>query len=423
MRKAGWSLVVAAVLALTVVVAEAKTGIKVYYPVQVAGKITKTIEALVRDFEKAHPGIAVTPVYAGNYDHTMQKAMTALRGGDPPDVAILRTTSLLTLIDLGALQPLDEDLNRPEWREVLGDFLPAFLASARARGKTWGIPFQISTPLFYYNKDAFRAAGLDPEQPPQTWEELRAFARKLTRRDSAGNVTQWGLVFPTNQWILQAFALQSGQDLASEDGTRVFFDHPRTVEAVSFWAALANEDKVLLKHRNFGQAGTDFVARQAAMMYNSTGSLAFVRTSASFPFGVAALPKGNQEAVPLGGASMHLFKGSEGPRREAALAFMRWMASPAVTARWERETGYISVRRSAFELPAMQQYKHEFPQIAVVWDQLGNAHRWWTVHEWDRITKILDKHLQQVIDAKAAPREAMREAQKQADEVLAPHRK
>ena len=173
------------------------TEISFYFPIAVGGPVAKSISALAADFEKSHPDIRVTPVYTGTYKDSIVKALTAHKSGTPPDAAVLFAVDVYTLIDANAIVPFDDlvaDAADVAW---LRGFYPALMANSRAAGQTWGVPFQRSTILLYWNKALFRQAGLDPERPPANWAEMADYARKLTRRDAAGNTTQWSLVGST----------------------------------------------------------------------------------------------------------------------------------------------------------------------------------------------------------------------------------
>ena len=159
MKLFGKVLVAAAVAALAALPRTASAvDLTMYYPVAVGGPVTKIIDDMVERFHKDNPDIKVTAVYAGNYTDTMTKAMTALKGGQPPQISVLLSTDVFTLIDENAIVPID-DLADKAW---LKEFYPAFMANGEVNGKTWSIPFQRSTIVQYWNKDAFKAAGLDP---------------------------------------------------------------------------------------------------------------------------------------------------------------------------------------------------------------------------------------------------------------------
>src|SRR5690242_788353 len=173
---------VAALLAPGQVGAQAGVTLRYYYPVGVSGPLNKLMTELVHEFSASHPGIKIEPVFAGNYVEAMAKAMTGVLGGTPPDVAVLDTPELFSLLDRDAIIPLDDLIAQSGGQKWLDDFYPAFLLNARANGHIYSIPWQRSTPIFYYNKDLFRKAGLDPNRPPKTWTELVQYAQRLTIR-------------------------------------------------------------------------------------------------------------------------------------------------------------------------------------------------------------------------------------------------
>jgi len=405
--------------------AMAKTEIRVYYPVQVAGALTKVIEGYVKEFNQSHPEINALAVYAGNYDQTMQKAQTAFMAGKPPDVAILRTPYVLNLIHMGSILPLDDFIGKSGGQEYLNDFYPSFIDSVRKQGKIWGIPYQISTPLFYFNREMLKEAGLDPNKPPETWDELIDYAQKLTKRDSQEKVIRYGFGFPNpdQQWMLQAWTLANGGNLASDDGTKVFFNTKPVIESVKTWIKLVHELKVSSTYRGYGQLSSDFVAGQVAMMYNSTGSLSFVRKSAKFDFGVAFLPKKVRHAVPLGGGHLFVFKKTSPERQKASWEFIRFMSSPEISARWSIDSGYIATRKSALDVPEMKEYVSKFPHALVALKQLKYAYPWWAVYEWSKVTQEIRTLLSEAVDGKMSTEEAMALLQKRAEEILKPYLK
>ena len=142
---------------------------------------------MAADFEKDNPGIKVKPIYAGSYQETIVKALTAHKSGNPPATSVLLSTDMFTLIDEDAIVPIDEFVKTDDDKKWLASMFPAFMLNSQSGGKTWGIPFQRSTVVLYWNKDLFKEAGLDPEKAPATWAEQAAFAEKLTKRDASGN--------------------------------------------------------------------------------------------------------------------------------------------------------------------------------------------------------------------------------------------
>jgi len=396
------------------------TNLRFFFPVQVAGPLAVLMDDIVSDFNESHPDINVEPIYCGNYDQTMQKSVTAALGNNPPDVALLLAIDLFTLLDLDLIEEIDqfligEDANFTE------PFYEGFMENSVLNGVTWSIPFQRSTPIFYYNKEHFKAAGLDPDDPPDTWDELQDAAEKLTVKDGRGNVVRWGFEDITDDtWTIQALVYQAGGKLANETGTEAYFDTPETAEAISFWTYMANVARIMPRHRSYGAASQDFVAGATSMMFNSTGSLRFVRDSATFDFGVAPLPGNKIRAVPTGGGNLYIFKGISEENKEAAWTFVRWLSQPTISAKWSIGTGYIPVRKDAFETKALKNYVEEFPYILVARDQLEYAKREMAFHNNSQIREIFRTALHDILDERVSLDKGLEKLQKEVNEILAP---
>src|SRR5271169_1269394 len=219
--KRGAILSGAAMLALPAIVrAQPNTEISFYFPVAVGGPITKIIDGYAADFQRENPSIKVTPIYAGTYQDTLTKAQTALKSNAGPQLAVLLSTDAFSLIDDDLILPFDTLATSDADRTWLRSFYPAFLKNGEINGHTWGVPFQRSTIVLYWNKAAFQDAGLDPERPPTTWDEHAAFAQKLTKRNSDA-VARWGVQIPASgfpYWLFQALVTEAGGTLATADG-------------------------------------------------------------------------------------------------------------------------------------------------------------------------------------------------------------
>ena len=292
--------------------AQAPVEIPFYYPIAVGGPITKIIDGFAADFEKENPAIKVKPIYTGSYQDSITKALTAVKGGDPPVTSILLSTDMFTLIDEDAIVPFDDLIKTPEDQAWLKSFYPAFMENSQTGGKTWGIPFQRSTIVLYYNKEMFKEAGLDPNRPPATWKEQVDYAQKLTKRDASGKVTQWGIQIPSSgfpYWLFQALAIENGIKLMNAAGTETYYDKPEVIEALQYWVDLVNKYKVHPEGVvDWGTTPKDFFERKVAMMWTTTGNLTNVKNNAKFDFGVAMLPAGKQRGSPTGGGNFYLFK-------------------------------------------------------------------------------------------------------------------
>ncbi len=398
-----------------------------YYPVAVSGPLSQLIEALAADFKKANPGITVHPVYSGNYGETLTKALTANRSGKPPQLAVFAASDMYTLLDEDAVVAADDLIKTPEQKQWLAGFFPAFLQNGTDGGKTYGIPFQRSTQLLYWNKDAFRAAGLDPEHAPATWDELVAAGQKLTRRDASGNVSQWGLMIPsgvTSHWFYQGVATPNGVRPMNPAGTETYLASPASIEALQFMGDLSHKHRIMPEGViDTGTAPTDFIAGRTAMMYHSTGNLSNVKANAKFAFGTAMLPAKTQRGSPTGGGSIFIFKKSSPEELDATIKFVVWLTSADQAARWSIGTGYVAPRQDAWDTQAMRDYASAFPPALVPRDQLQYSTAEFSTHDGSRTTKALEDAIEAVVTGTATAQAALQRAQAECERILRPFRR
>jgi sn-glycerol 3-phosphate transport system substrate-binding protein len=397
-----------------------------YYPVAVGGPVTKIIDEMAADFEKENPGIKIKPVYSGSYQDTVTKVLTAAKGGDAPHIAVMLSTDMYTLIDEGVVVAIDDLLKAPEDKAWLNSFYPGFMQNSQTGGKTWGIPFQRSTIVMYWNKDLFKEAGLDPQRPPQNWNELVEMGQKLTKKDAAGNVSTYGVQVPSSgfpYWLFQAFTTQNGVELMNPAGTETYFDKPEVVQALQYWVDLSRKHQI---HPpgvvEWGTTPKDFFERKAAMIWTTTGNLTNIRTNAKFDFGVAMLPAGKQRGTPTGGGNFYVLNKATPAERDAAVKFMKWATTPERAAKWAIATGYVSVTPASWDTDTMKKYLAEFPAPTVARDQLKHAVAELSTHENQRVTKALNDGLQAALTGSKTPEVAMRDAQREADRILRRYR-
>ncbi|HEX4334249.1 MAG TPA: ABC transporter substrate-binding protein [Usitatibacter sp.] len=413
----------AAVFAGAVLAAPAAdTEITFYYPVAVGGPITRTIDGYCEQFQKENPGITVKAIYSGTYQESIVKALTAHKGGTPPTTAILLSTDMFTLIDEDAVIPYSDVATSADDRAWMKGFYPAFMANSQTGGKTWGIPFQRSTIVLYWNKELFKEAGLDPNRAPENWDQMLEYAKKLTKHDASGNTTQWGVQIPSSgfpYWLFQGLTTPNGVELMNSAGTETYFDKPAVIEALQYWVDLGRKHKV---HPTgvveWGTTPKDFFEKKVAMIWTTTGNLTNVKNNAKFDFGVAMLPAHKRRGSPTGGGNFYLFKKATKEQQVAAVKFAKWMTQPERAAQWGIDTGYVAVSAAAWKTPKMEEYVKGFPAAAVARDQLQYSVAELSTHDNQRVTKALNDGIQAALTGAKTPGQAMKDAQAEASRIL-----
>ena len=401
--------------------AQAPTEISFFFPVAVGGPIAKYIDDTAAAFSKQNPAIKVTPIYAGSYQDTIVKALTAHKSGQPPVTSVLLSTDMFTLIDEDAIVPIDGFVKTAQDKAWLDSFYKAFMLNSQTGGKTWGVPFQRSTIVMYYNKEMFKEAGLDPNKPPTNWAEMAEVARKLTKKDASGKVTTYGVQIPSSgfpYWLFQALAIQNGVALANDSGNAVKFNDPKVIEALEYWVDLTKQGVHPPGIVEWGTTPKDFFEKKVAMMWTTTGNLTNVKNNAKFDFGVAMLPAKLQKGSPTGGGNFYIFKKSSPAQQEAAFKFIQWMTQPEQAARWSVETGYVATSEAAYATDTLRKYGRDFPPALVARDQLPFSLAEFSTHDNQRVTKALNDGLQAALTGSKTPAQAMADAQREADRLL-----
>jgi sn-glycerol 3-phosphate transport system substrate-binding protein len=397
------------------------TEISLHYPVGVSGPLAKIIDGYMAHFNQENPSIKVTPVYDGDYPTTAAKVLQLSQAGTPADVAIVNAAAIYQMTDADVVIPLDDLIAQAGGSSYVNDFYPAFMANSQMNGHTWSLPFQRSTLVLYYNKDQFQQAGI--ANAPQTWDELVQDAQKLTQKDPSGNITRYGVGFPssgTSYWEFQALAIESGQNVFDNNaGNKVFFNSPASVQSLQFLIDLNKKYDVSPPGAvDWNTLPSDFAAGKFSMIYHSTGSLTSVLNSAQFNVGVAMLPKNQQFGTPTGGGNLYIMKGIPADHQAAAWKLVQWLTSPEREAQWSIDSGYVAPRKSAYDTPALKEYTTKYPQALVARDQLQYAQNELGTHDMVEIQKILSDAIQAGITAQDTPQSALDKAQQQAADIL-----
>lgn len=390
-----------------------------WYPVDLGGGLAKVVDGMVADFNKENPDIRVTATYTGNYDITLQKIQASKLAGNLPDVAVTEISSVPVLGALGAAQPLDDLIAGSGGKQFLDRFWPSMLLNCRYDGKVYGVPFQRSTPVMYYNKDAFAAAGLDPEKPPLTWDELASTAQKLTMREG-DRTTRWGVELPLEafNWFYYALTYSNGGQTLSDDGTKVLWDQLKNIEALQFWYDLVNKYKVTPPYTPWNDGPQEFAAGRTAIVWHSTGSQAFMRQNVKFRWGLGRIPKNTQFGPPSGGGNMLLYA-TDAARRKAAWTFMTWMSAAPQAARWSIASGYLATNIASWDRPEMQELIKEHPEVLVTKEQLSDAKAEPTSAKYAPARDILNSLIKDVLANKAPLEAATKQAVENANVAMA----
>jgi len=335
------------------------------------GPLGDTLDVLVAEFNRTHPGSDIRSIGNANYEALSQKIMGAVAAGQPPVLAQVYEAWTAELIENGSVEPLTEYLRGPSGltAEELADFLPGMIENNTWDGVLYSVPFNKSVRALYWNKDLFAAAGLD--RAPATWDEYMEYAGRLTMDlDGDGGVDQWGTAGRIDAWMFQNLLLQNGGSILTPDGTAAAFDRPEGVAALEFMVKLLTEYGKVTSGYEYQN---DFQAGKVGMIEGSTVSLSFMHGKYAFQMATAPLPAGTQRGCLVAGTNVAIFADAPRKHKDAAWQFVKWFTSPEITARWAAATGYAPVRMSAMDLPVMTRRFEEVEGWREVFDQFEFA--------------------------------------------------
>ena len=330
---------------------------------------SKDIETeIISRFEKENPDIKINLIDAGkNYEEAAQKFNAALTGSDLPDIVVLSDVWWYNFAINGQIANVDELAK--EANVGLSSYVQPLYEDYAYDGGHFALPFARSTPLFYYNKDAWKKAGL-PDRGPKSWDEMDKWATKLADANPDMQAFGWGDAVDYLGWIFQGPLWSKGG--AYSDEWELKFTDPKTIEAVE-WLKKVTDEK-----EGYSYVGNDmameFSTGRAAATVLSTGDLSVITENAKFDLGTAFLPNPNGDgACPTGGAGLAIPAGIDKNRQIAAIKFIDFVTNDQNTAYWSQNVGYMPVRKTAMELDEQKKFMEENPNFKTAIEQLPDT--------------------------------------------------
>ncbi|MBP2031944.1 sn-glycerol 3-phosphate transport system substrate-binding protein [Clostridium algifaecis] len=388
-----------------------------------AGKNGQALTKMVNDFNSSHKNIKVNAQFQGKYDDAINKLKSAERAKNGPDVMQVYDIGTRFMIDSGWTVPVQKFIDQDKYDT--SSLEPNILSYYTVNNKLNSMPFNSSTPIMYYNKNEFKAAGLDPNNPPKTFSELEQAIAKLTKKDGSGKVTQYGYSMAIYGWFFEQFIVKQGQNYANNGNGRE--KAPTAVEFDKNGAGLKvlNEWKKIVDSGNAGNFGRNeddtenaFIAGKTAMYIESTADLSAVLkgVGGKFDVGTAYLPSfdGTQNGgVSIGGASLWALDSKDTAKEKAVWEFMKYMVSPEEQAYWASQTGYFPVTKKAYDVQLMKDNLKKKPQFQTAIDQLHaspKTAKGALMSVFPEARQIVETNIEQMLQNKQTPDQTLKNA-------------
>jgi len=424
------SLVSCSLIAFAAVSAPAHAQVEIQWWHAMGGALGEWVNDLAKGFNDSQKDYKVTPTFKGSYPETLTAGIAAFRAGNQPDILQVFEVGTATMMaSKGAIVPVGKVMKDSGLKFDPAAYVPAVAGYYTApSGQMLSMPFNSSTTIFYYNKDAFKAAGLDPNKPPVTWAEVALAAAKLKAAGQKCPFTtswiSWTQLESFSAWHNVEFATK-GNGMNGSDA-RLAFNTPLHVRHIQDLENMAKQGLFVYKGRD-NKADVSFPSGECAMITASAGLLGAIKKNAKFDFGVAPLPyyqdvAGAPQNTVIGGASLWVMAGKPADHYKGVASFFNYLSSPEVQSASHKRTGYLPITTAAFKLTEQSGFYKENPGADVAVNQMirktTDKSRGIRLGNFLQIRTIVDEELEQVWAGKKGAKEALDEAVKRGNEQL-----
>ena len=414
-------LALASVFAFGAGGAQAATEIQWWH--SMTGALGDRVNDIANKFNAAQSDYKVVPVYKGGYADSLTATVAAVRSGKAPHIVQVFEVGTATMMaGKKVIKPVYEVMAQAGEKFDPKSYMPAVTSYySDTQGRMLSMPFNSSTPVFYYNKDAFKKAGLDPNKPPKTWDEVEANAVKLKASGAACSFTtawqSWVQLETMSAWHNQEFATKQngfgGLDTKLTFNTEVLVRH---IAKLSSWVKAG----LFTYAGRTTQPEAKFYGGDCAMLTTSSAAYANIKKNSKFQFGISQLPyypevKGAPQNTIIGGASLWVMGGKKPAEYKGVAKFFTYMSSPKVQAEWHQKTGYVPITKAAYELTKKEGFYEANPGTDVAIQQLllknpTKDSKGIRLGNFVQIRGIIDEELESVWAQKKGPKQALDDA-------------
>lgn len=397
--------------------------------------LVAALQGMIDDFNASQTQYHVEAVYQGSYTDSLNKLISSIGAGNIPAIIQLDDVSTQIMIDSGAVVPMQQFIDAEGYD--LSDFEPKALEYYTQDGVLYSMPFNVAGPILYYDRFAFQEAGLDPDRPPTTLDEVRQYSEKLLVRNGQGEITRSGIALQISGQIFEQMLAKQGALYANNGNgregraTEVAFNSAAGKQIIEWWDQMVDSGLAVSTGRSDLNAMLDVASGRAAMAIESTAALSAVvaliavagEDPARLGTGPLPAPPGEGGGIALGGASLWILKDRPQAEQQGAWAFMKFAMSPEQQAQWHADTGYFTSRISAYDLPPAVQRRQQFPQFETAVKQLhdspvNDATRGALLGPFNEVRDILTRAFEQVLSGGVDPANELEQAAVEANNAI-----
>jgi len=349
-----------------------------------------TLQALVESFNSSQNEVTVNLVFQGTYDDSLNKFLASSgRASELPAIIQIEEASTQLMIDSKEVTPVQDFIDSDNYD--LSNFEARVLDYYRVGDRLYSMPFNLSGPVLYYNKNDFREVGLDPEKPPQTLEDVKAYSEKLLQKDSSGNITRSGIALDVMPWHFEEMLAKAGALYVNNGNgregraTEALFNGPEGKAIFEWWADMVKSGLAFNVGRNpsFADGLLAIASGRASMTITTSAALRSIFDvieaggGKGVELGVGPMPgpQSTDGGITVAGASLWIVKARPEAEQEAAWKFLKFLVEADQQATWYGGSGYFPIRRDALDKPAAQAAEAKYPYLRVAPQQLQEGAR------------------------------------------------
>lgn len=341
------------------------------------GEGQKALEKIVDDYNKSQDEVVVDAIFQGSYEESIVKFKAVSGTKEVPDLVQMNDVSTSFMYRSGAVVPMyefikeDKNFDESKLEDVLLNYY-------RINGNLYSMPFNSSTAILVYNKDAFREVGLDPEKAPKSYKEIEEYSKKLVKINKNGIVDRYGFSIISYAWFIeQLLANDNSLYVDEENGrngklpTKVVYG--KQLPVILDWMRRMNIEKLATNYgREWNTTRSAFNSGKVAMFLDSSAGITGVIKNSNFEVGTAFIPNesGEFNGSIIGGASLWITKSENKAKQKAAWDFVKYATSKDVQAFWSSKTGYFPVNKESYDTDLMKATMEKMPQFKTIVEEL-----------------------------------------------------
>ena len=379
----------------------------------------KGTQMLIDEFQAKYPNIKIQARNVPSPD-ILKSTVAQAAAGDPPEVVQLVLNGLDFAVNNLPVQPIDQIAPKDEYADMVKHILPQALKLGQMNGHLYGSPYTFSTPTLFYNADIFKAAGLDPDKPPTTWEQVRLYGQQI--KDKTGKAPLYISGLTGFDWLVQSLVNSNGGTTISADKTKATFNQPAAIEVYKWWQGLVNDG--IQPKLSDADAGAAFSSGNMAMQLNTTVYLPAASDAAKgkFDLRTAGEPSfGAKPVVPVNSGSALFVMTKDPVKQYASWEFLRFAASQRGNTIITSVIGYVPQRDDVVNDPAyLKPLLDSDPRMLPTINQLVGLQPWvsWPGKSSSQAVDIYMQALQNVVYGGQDPQKTMDAAAARVDALL-----